>query len=648
MSTTVSVAGSSYSVPQEGDSGWANDVTNLLIQLSTSTKVLQVTSNSFPLNQELSFGSSYGLKVQYIKSQGANSASTGVFRLANAESIKWRNQANNADLDLTVNSSNALQYNGATLLDTAGTGLTGLITNAMVSNSAAIAYSKLSLSNSIVNADISSSAAIAYSKLNLTGNIVNADISNSASIAYSKLNLATSIVNADISASAAIAYSKLALTNSLVNADISSSAAIAYSKLNLTGAILNADISSSAAIALSKLAALTTGKALQSNASTGAIEASSVTNTELGYVSGVTSAIQTQLDAKVPKTLTTTTGDMIYASSANTPARLAVGSSGQVLKSVGGLPTWATFSGGINYLSSNPDAEADTSGWSTYADAAGTSPVDGTGGSPNSTWTRTTTSPLRGSGSFIFTHNSGASRQGEGVSYAFTIDSTDKAKVLQISFDYMVNSGNFVAGTSSTDSDLTVWIYDVTNATIIQPSSYKLLSNSATLGDKFNATFQSASNSTSYRLIIHCGSTSTSAFTMMFDNFNVGPSTYVYGSPITDWTAYTPTIVGFGTPTNTSFKWRRVGDSIQIEGVFTTGTSTAVLGTFTLPNGSVIDTTKIDVTTGNFFGEAILSSNAGATSRKRVKLLAYNNSGNLIYFGNDDYTQAVAPSKAFA
>lgn len=45
------------------------------------------------------------------------------------------------------------------------------------------------------------------------GNITNANISGSAAIAYSKLNLATSIVNADVSASAAIAGSKLNLVS---------------------------------------------------------------------------------------------------------------------------------------------------------------------------------------------------------------------------------------------------------------------------------------------------------------------------------------------------------------------------------------------------------------------------------------------------
>ena len=82
----------------------------------------------------------------------------------------------------------------------------------------------------------------------------------------------------------------------LTNSNISSSAAIAYSKLNLSNSILNADINSSAAIAYSKLAALTADKALISNGS-GVVSVSSVSSTELGYVSGVTSGIQGQLNS---------------------------------------------------------------------------------------------------------------------------------------------------------------------------------------------------------------------------------------------------------------------------------------------------------------------------------------------------------------
>ena len=100
---------------------------------------------------------------------------------------------------------------------------------------------------------------------------------------------------------------------------------------------------------------------------------STVSATELGYLDGVTSAVQTQLDAKAPSstavtltgtqtltnktltnpviasvinnTLTSTTGDIIYASSANTPARLGIGSTGQVLTVASGIPSWAAAGG---------------------------------------------------------------------------------------------------------------------------------------------------------------------------------------------------------------------------------------------------------------------------------------------------------------
>jgi hypothetical protein len=42
----------------------------------------------------------------------------------------------------------------------------------------------------------------------------------------------------------------------------------------------------------------------------------------------------------------TTTGDTIYSSSGSTPARLGIGSTGQVLTVSGGIPSWATPSGG--------------------------------------------------------------------------------------------------------------------------------------------------------------------------------------------------------------------------------------------------------------------------------------------------------------
>jgi len=63
------------------------------------------------------------------------------------------------------------------------------------------------------------------------------------------------------------------------------------------GVIVNADVNASAAITLTKLAATTASRALVSDAS-GFVTPATTTSTEIGYVNGVTSAIQTQLDAK--------------------------------------------------------------------------------------------------------------------------------------------------------------------------------------------------------------------------------------------------------------------------------------------------------------------------------------------------------------
>jgi len=73
---------------------------------------------------------------------------------------------------------------------------------------------------------------------------------------------------------------------------------------------------------------------------------SGVDDTEIGYLNGVTSAIQTQLDAKTAKSTLSTTGDIYYASSANTPARLGIGSAGNVLTVASGIPSWAAPSSG--------------------------------------------------------------------------------------------------------------------------------------------------------------------------------------------------------------------------------------------------------------------------------------------------------------
>ena len=86
---------------------------------------------------------------------------------------------------------------------------------------------------------------------------------------------------------------------------------------------------------------LTANRAVISGAA-GKLTTTTVTHTELDYISGVTSAIQTQLNAKITNPMTTG-GDLIYGGASGAPTRLANGTSGQVLTSAGGTsaPTWS-------------------------------------------------------------------------------------------------------------------------------------------------------------------------------------------------------------------------------------------------------------------------------------------------------------------
>ena len=254
-----------------------------------------------------------------------------------------------------------------------------------------------------------------------------------------------------------------------------------------------------------------------------------------------------------------------------------------------------------NYLQRAGHFEKNAAGINSYADAAGTSPVDGTAGSPSLTCARSTSSPLAGTGSLIITKDA-VNRQGNGCSADFSVDSKDKARVMSIEFDYAVVSGTFVAGSTGsapTASDITFWIYDVTNTTLIQPSSISLFSNSTTIADRYSATFQTASNSTSYRLIAHVGTVSALAYVIKLDDIVVRPSSYVFGAPVSDWAAVTVTGSWTANTTYTAFE-KRVGDTgfYRVKALVS-GAPTSANLTINLPAGRTIDTAKLQSTTGN-------------------------------------------------
>ena len=116
-----------------------------------------------------------------------------------------------------------------------------------------------------------------------------------------------------------------ATTDTLTNKSISLASNTVTSTLaQLNTAVSDADVASLAGTETLTNKTLTSPKINEDVAVT-------ATSTELNYVDGVTSAIQTQLDGKVDESLFDAKGDLLVGSADNTPAKLTVGTNGYIL-----------------------------------------------------------------------------------------------------------------------------------------------------------------------------------------------------------------------------------------------------------------------------------------------------------------------------
>lgn len=251
------------------------------------------------------------------------------------------------------------------------------------------------------------------------------------------------------------------------------------------------------------------------------------------------------------------------------------------------------------------------------------------------TFARSTSSPLVGGASFLLTQANSTNVQGKGVSYDFTIDSAFQAQVLNVSFNYNASS-TFVAadgitpplndGTTSFNtgnSDIEVFIYDVTNSVLI-PVNPEVIPANGTNNFEFSGSFQTSSNSTSYRLIYHIPTTHNNAtgWNFKFDNVVVGPQVLVNGAIVTNEIDESAlfTFDNFGTVSGKSFFTSQVGNKLKVRGSFTSGTSVLAAGAINLPSKYVIDSSLFNsnnsqVGEGHYQGaspgNAIYSTNVG-------------------------------------
>lgn len=416
-----------------------------------------------------------------------------------------------------------------------------------------------------------------------------------------------SVTNAKVSGSAAIAYSKLSLSNSIVNADIASAAAIAYSKLSLSGSIVNADLSVSAAIARSKIA---TGVAAHVVINDGSGNLSS--EAALDITRGGTG--QTSASSALTALLPSQSGN-------NT----------RFLHSNGTSASWADINknqlGLITYFDSF-NFSRDITGVSTYNDSGAY--IDGTGGTATAlAISQNTTTPLSESADLKIA-KSASSATGMGVTLlSDTISNADRGRRLWLSFEWDGTAANYI------NNDFKLYAYDVTNSVIIPviavagctPNSSTSTPELPNLKTKVMAFITPQSTCTQVRISLHCltDNASAAAYNLFVARPVLGPNAAVPGAIMTDWiTSGTNTITGTttnptkGTTTQDRVRWRRVGDSaeIQLEYKQTTGGS-AGSGDylFAIPAGMTIDSNKIIFNTvigGGVGGDGTTSGAAAA------------------------------------
>lgn len=129
MSVSVTLNGLTYSLPSTDETSWGTNVTGFLQSLASGT--LQKSGGAFTLTADANFGGTYGLVAQYFTSRTALPATAGQVRLANVDTIKWRNAANSAHLTLGTDATDNLEFEGVDVVTVSGT---QTLTNKTVTN----------------------------------------------------------------------------------------------------------------------------------------------------------------------------------------------------------------------------------------------------------------------------------------------------------------------------------------------------------------------------------------------------------------------------------------------------------------------------------------------------------------------------------
>ncbi len=272
--------------------------------------------------------------------------------------------------------------------------------------------------------------------------------------------------------------------------------------------------------------------------------------------------------------------------------------------------SWAAVGSGggsKNYIPF-PDIETNSTSGYSLGTATLTSnlptgvPTFGSGASGNLTLSAVSSGKLAGNYSLSLASSAATTAGNFIATNAMTLDVEDQAKVLGFKFYYSptvsASNGNW-SGTSS--NSFGVAIYDVTNSAWIIPAGVFNLVQSSGVGI-CQGTFQTPSNMTSFRMVVYNANATAGAITLLYDDFYCGPQAIAFGAVQGDDTAYTPIWgAGFGTVTNSSGYYKRLGDRLIGRATCTTGTAGAGVCSVSLPTIANLDSAKLTInnTTSN-------------------------------------------------